>query len=328
MENLARVNDNNFDRLQARRGLTVKNNSQMSKVSEHGLGIEAAERQDAAVRAKLEARVQGLNQLLAELNSLQFQLASFGLHTKEKQKTLLTAALGHVDLIRNREDLPIGASKPLRVVRNAMVSIREGLMTGSYSKQERQNLSIHEVETARTAVQALLDKSVARLEQVGHEPVEAGMEEVDAQTAAVIARVQDMKTALLAIKTKPLVLSRAPIVPVTTTNLRLDKLTAMGVKAESMGGYPVLHDQRIIGINRDALQADARGKPERAIEAATRFMASLRETVAPLTMVCSRATPHSGGSWYWVADRATLKALRDAAGGTINVADWGFGFGD
>lgn len=331
MENLIRVNDNNFDRLQARRGLTVKNNSQMSKVSEHGLGIEAAERHDAAVRVKLEARVEGLTQLAADLNKLHLDLAELGvrgLAGKSSQVQLLTASLEHVEQIRARTDLPVGAARPLRIVRNALVSVREGLVAGSYTKSGRHNLSIHEAGVARDEVMAQLEKAKVRLNAAALNPVEAGMEELDAQTATLIARVQDMRTALTAIRTRPLVLSRAPIVPVTSTVLQLRKLQEMGIKAESLGGYPLLHDQRIIGVNRDALQADAKGVTEKVIEAATRFMDSMRKSVTTMTMVSARAVPHSGGTWYWVADRTTLRALREAAGGNINVTDWGFGFGD
>lgn len=328
MENLVRVSDNTFDRIQVRSGLTVKNNSQMSKMSELGLGLEAADREEAANRAKLEARIQGLAQLENDLTAVGHKLAEFGVRNRENQILLLGTALTDIDVIRNNAELPVGASRPLRTIRNAIVSIREGLTSGAYSKEERRALEIHEVLQARATVRTLKEKSQKRLEALGLNPVDAQTEELDASTAQILAQTALLKNSLLSIKNKPLVLTRAPIVPVTATRLDLAKLAAAGIRAENLGGYPLIHDQRIIGVNRDALQADARGNRERAIEAATRYMASLREAVAPLTMVSDKAEQKHAGSWYWVADRSTLRALREASGGNINVTDWGFGFGD
>lgn len=325
MENLVRVNDNNFDRLQARRGLTVKNNSQMSKVGDLGLGIEAAERQDAAARAKLEARITSINSLDRQLQELGVVVATFGLKSKSNQILTLTAALETLDQIRAQPELPIGAAKPLRMIRNAMVSVREGLMTGAYTKSERAGLEIHEIIEARAALSQMKTKATDRLELMAS--VKAPAHEINDNDVKALQTTATAKGALDAIRSRPNVLCMAPIIPVLAGRLDLNKLRAAGVRCEMVGGYPMIYDQRVIGVNKDAIQADARGKPERAIEAATRYMVSLREAVAPLTMVAARAVAHAGGSWYWVADRGTLRALQQAAGGNINVTDWGFGFG-
>lgn len=325
MENLIRVNDNNFDRLQARRGLTVKNNSQMSKVGDMGLGIEAAERQDAAVRAKLEARINSINALDTQLQEVGLLVATFGLKTKSAQINTLTTALENLDEIRAQAELPVGASRPLRLIRNAVVSVREGLITGSYTKTERAGLEITEIVEARKILADMKVKAVDRMELITASKAPAtdlGDNDVKALQTTAKAR-----GALDAIRNRPQVLCMAPVIPVLSGRLDLAKLKAAGIKCEMVGGYPMIYDQRIIGVNRDAIQADARGKPERAIEAATRYMVSLREAVAPLTMVSARAVAQSGGSWYWVADRNTLRALQLAAGGNINITDWGFGFG-
>lgn len=325
MENLIRVNDNNFDRLQARRGLTVKNNSQMSKVGDMGLGIEAAERQDAAVRAKLEARINSINSLDKQLQELGVVVATFGLKSKSDQIMTLTAALEALDSIRDQPELPVGASRPLRLISNAMVSVREGLMTGSYTKTERAGLEITEIIEARQILAGLKTKAEARMEVIT--AAKAPALEIDESSVKALTTTARAKGALDAIRNRPNVLCMAPIIPVLAGRLDLAKLKAAGIKCEMVGGYPMIYDQRIIGVNRDAIQADTRGKPERAIEAATRYMVSLRDAVAPLTMVSAKAQAYAGGSWYWVADRQTLRALQQAAGGNINISDWGFGFG-
>jgi hypothetical protein len=96
---------------------------------------------------------------------------------------------------------------------------------------------------------ALVESSRHRLEKiVADSSAESDMEDFYKNAGEVIKRTEHEAVKILPIKDKPFVLTRAPIVPMDGS-ISAEKLPQLGFKSESISGYPVIHNQLVLGIN-------------------------------------------------------------------------------
>src|SRR5271163_4896155 len=113
MKNPVRIVDSNFDRLQARQGLSARNNSQMEKiVSVLQVGSKAGP-DDAQILAKAEHRVHALKELRSKLAEATIAVSQLYVVSKPKQLQKLTAALSSVREISDSKP-PVGVKKYLK----------------------------------------------------------------------------------------------------------------------------------------------------------------------------------------------------------------------
>src|ERR1700692_4831233 len=127
---MMRVADSNFDRLQARSGLTAKNQSQMEKIiSALQIGSKAGP-DDAQILMKAEKRVTALKELRAQLATATVAVSQLYVVSKPKQLQRLTAALKAVKTIAESKP-PVGVQTHLRAALNELTSLREGVYVGA-----------------------------------------------------------------------------------------------------------------------------------------------------------------------------------------------------
>ena len=125
---------------------------------------------------------------------------------------------------------------------------------------------------------------------------------------------------------KDFVIHRAPIIPMSTPPIQFEKLAALGFVAERLGGYTVLEDQLVLGLNS--------GYTQRALQ-------ELRKTpAATAEMIVGQLEQKSGrkyeiihgqgkgvGQWWWLMTSKDLDRLRQACmGGRMKITNWGFAF--
>lgn len=125
---------------------------------------------------------------------------------------------------------------------------------------------------------------------------------------------------------KDFVIHRAPIIPMSTPPIQFEKLAALGFSAERLGGYTVIEDQMVLGLNS--------GYTQRALQ-------ELRKTpAATAEMIVGQLEQKSGrkyeiihgqgkgvGQWWWLMTSKDLDRLRQACmGGRMKITNWGFAF--
>jgi hypothetical protein len=322
VEPLVRSKDNLFDKSQAHRGLTAKNNSQMSRVIEYGVSASAAEREDAEKRAKLEARIVSLKKTIAYVDEANGQLALLPtLSTEEAKNKLLAKVTKRMTALYEHPNLPLGASTPMRKMRNELISAREGFIADGVLA------AFNEGEEAATKLKATLQSAEETLAILIHGN-DVYMDKLYERAREIIERTGSESRRLESLRDKPMVISRIPIVPLTDPPLNPDQLNRLGVKTENLGGYPLIHNQLVIGINKTALAQKGR-KVEKPMEAVERYLKILSKQMGRnITTVSNQGVPGQGGVWYWLADERTINAFRKAGRDQLKIRSWGFGWGE
>lgn len=337
MKNVQRVADTNFDRFQAKQGLTAKNQSQMTKLLPMLQVGSKAGPDDAQVLAKMEARLTALKELRASLHKTTISLAKLHIVDKEQQLKKLTIARKKVVAIAESKP-PVGVSKALRACLNELTSLREGVYVGTATT--RKTLAIVACSDAVEHVDGLIAKTTKRLEAAKSQTQAGSGDPVfQDEVVKVIQRTAEDAHKLESLKGKSFVVCRVPVVAVAKTMLDANKLKAKGFKAEDIGGYPVLHNQLVIGINKAMLnlkknEMDEQGnslKPlstDRWVNAADQVLAMIRkQTKVKYQLVDARPYGHAGGAWFWAMPERDLNLFATSfPGKAVSLQSWGFGF--
>jgi len=219
---------NNFDKLEAAGLYSPADNSE-------------------GMKAKTEARVQELTTLIAKLQRVEAYLAE--LYTLEKPKQLKRLAAAHNGLkALYQQKLPVGAKKHIEACLNEVISLREGVYA-SNSRLDRQTLALTASHQARKSLQALAESAEHRLEKVvADSSSELDLEDFYKKAADIINKNQAEAGKVESIKDKPWVLVRIPVVT-DDRSVSAERLPRLGFKSESLSGYPVIHNQLVLGVN-------------------------------------------------------------------------------
>jgi hypothetical protein len=337
MKNPVLIADSNFDRLQARRGLTAKNQSQMDKiVSALQIGSKAGP-DDAEILAKAEKRVASLKELRAQLTDATVKVSTLYVASKPKQLQRLTAALKTVTEIANSKP-PVGVKNHLRAALNELTSLREGVYTGAATSKKA--LSLISCTEAIAHVDSLISVAEARyssLKVTASPDDQLWTEEIE----NVIRQTTEDSKSLQSLKTKDWVLSRVPVIVVAkasnkaaTGYLSVDALKRAGLKVSSLGGYPVLHNQLVIGINPRVFgMSDEDKKKGKSVPREDWFRAAdevrklvQKQTKQKLQFVDEKAYGAAGGAWFWLMPEREIDLFASAfPGKAVKLQNWGLG---
>jgi hypothetical protein len=219
---------NNFDKLEA-------------------AGLYAPADNTEGQKAKIEARVNDLGILISKVSKVEAFLSVLPTLEKPRQlKRLASAGKGLRELLAT--PLPQGTKKHIEACLNEVISLREGIFASNTSL-DKTMLALTASSKARTELSALVESSRHRLEKiVADSSAESDMEDFYKNAGEVIKRTEHEAVKILPIKDKPFVLTRAPIVPMDGS-ISAEKLPQLGFKSESISGYPVIHNQLVLGIN-------------------------------------------------------------------------------
>lgn len=203
--------------------------------------------------------------------------------------------------------------------------------------------AMNEITSAREAVYVALAKSprldfstLAAAVQEVSSMIDAQKQRMSSavQSAAASSEIEDANDVFHRVATeapkvelgnKPYSLYRVPVVAVSSPPLSPDKLRTNGIKAEPAHGYTVIHNQVVLGISMQR----AAEKGEKPLDVAQRLIKMLsRQTGRRLMLVEQQSYGYRHASYYWLADEATLNAMRRSS---INqsapvFSSWGFAF--
>jgi hypothetical protein len=334
MKNPQRVVESNFDKLQARQGLAAKNQSQMVKLLPQLQLAGKKEKPEEHVQQKLEARSKGLKQLKANLDKVVVSVSKLYVVDREQQLKKLTSSLKKVKGIIDNKP-PLGVQKHLRACVNELTSLREGVYTGA--AVDKKTLSILACTKAVAHVETLITSNTKALKRLkagaeGAAEISAADEEqMYGDIAKVLQQTQKESKNINDLKERQFVVTRVPIIPLSKLPLNPEKLKAQGFKAEGLGGYPVMHNQLVLGINKSMLEVrdiSKAIKPETILEAAKKVKTLIeKQTKQKLYFVDEKPYGAIGGAWFWLMNERELSAFAKAFPGRhVQLTRFGFAF--
>lgn len=237
---------NNFDKLEA-------------------AGLVAGPDDTENMKFKTEARVAQLGDLIGKVVKVQAYLAELYVLPRPRQLKRLTAA--HTALRGlHAEKLPVGAKKHIEACLNEVISLREGVFSSNTSL-DKQTLALTASAKAKTELQSMVEAATLRLEKVmADSSSEMDMEEFYRKAEDVIKKNQVEMFKLLPIADKPWIMIRVPVAVGQVGVLSTEKLPGLGFKSDSISGYPVLHNQLVLGINPKTLASHSNETVQRLAE--------------------------------------------------------------
>lgn len=342
MKNPQRVVDSTFDKLQARQGLAGKSMSQMTKLLPM-LNLAAKKTpEESQVKAKLELRLKKLENLKAQVGNLVLLVSN--LHKVDNPKRLkrLTKALLSIDtLLANK--VPLGTAKLLKISKNELVSIREG----AYINPLLNKNDLDAVETLGIPdkLDKLINQTQANLNELKPKVVNSADEEqlLYSSIESVLSETKLQESSVEALKTEKFVVATVSIVPMSSYVINANALTAKGFKVVDMGGYPVLHNQLVVGINRKLIDKERAEKAKidlndskavkklgetSVFDEAEKIRKILEKQHAQdYRFVFDRPHGASGGAWFWLMRQRDLDAFVSTfPGGQAKLLRFGFAF--
>jgi hypothetical protein len=292
-QNVVRVSDNLFDRIQAGNGLTAKNQSQMSKIT---ILPDVAEEP-----VSREPYIEALKDFHARIAALLMNLTDLGELSNRGRVVRLTTSLELLAKARKKK-VPYGLGKFVRAAVNELVSLREAATIGDLKDDQ---IDLRSTKAILTQIEVLLVKE-AELANTGSETDEVF--EGDVEGVLALANAQ---TTLPPLDGNVFVLARVPVVPVPATGfLATKKVKALGFDAQDAGGYAILSNQIVIGVSP---------KSAKDIHIALEQFSAER-----LVLVDSRGHGKNGVMWYWVLREEDLARFSQAfSGGALKLQSWG-----
>lgn len=139
------------------------------------------------------------------------------------------------------------------------------------------------------------------------------------EEAKQVLKKYDKQATKLEFGKRDYMISRAPVIPISSIPFDIATAKRAGLAVENIGGYLLLNNQMVLGFRR----LD-KGKAKDAVKEMVEQLT--RATGRKLMLVTDRSAPYKGDIWFWIADQPTLNALRKAGHGTLQIRDWGFGF--
>lgn len=316
------------------------------------LSFSEEERQSraSALRARL-ARLSGVHTKVRKLNAA---LANLAVAPRHKQLVLLASASKYVSDI----DPPPGVKPMLTIVGNELQSLHEGVQAKAV---EPSDLLLMSGVRALKEIEALAAKTVENI----HKLEGAGIDDFEGNSA-LLKKNQAAKEKIPAFNGKEFVVGRAPVA-FTFANKQKhssvgyaddELLEQQGFKTDNLGGYTVVHNQLVIGIDTDAVydkttdedgnvtkvrqrEKEAvvvfkKGKPTRVLRAKDREHIDIARRVLRMleqqasvkyAFISELGATLNGGQFFWVMPAVDFARFnRVFPGGHAKIDKWGFAF--
>lgn len=274
--------------------------------------------------------------LNSELEQLRKQLTALSpsgrLNTVLSQLDLIQSITA--GLVKSCKDVKL--KRRLSVFHNRTSSLSGGLRTLDYTttdlvKYRAKSLSsLRDIQESTTASKKKLGQLVS-----GEEDIETAVDRQssDGKMAALfkdydmtMSRYSSHSSLIRSLHSKNFILSKAPIVPMSNPPLIYDKLKDVGFEVGKIGGYAVLENQLVLGLNGAYLKLmreDLRKTDKQTAE----MLKSQIEQKSKRKYEMIFGLTKGVGNWYWLLSESDLNRLNKTSfGGHVNITNWGFAF--
>lgn len=320
--NVQRVADSNFDRMQARTGLTAKNQSQMNKLLPALRMGSKLDDTETTMRKALE-RADALNMLAQNLTEVERGLKKIHRKSYDRRMLALTEAL-HTLTTLSKSKPPQGTTKLIRHCLNEITSLREGVYTG-----EAESAADLELTMVPSAIQKIRELAV----RAGHRLMEARAEDEgrdshddlnEEEVSEVMSRANASEL-ILKLRETPVLFARTAVMPIPEkAPFNVRAVRAAGFEVDTLGGYPVVYDQIVMGINPKLL-VQTHGVLHEYLTTARKYVrACSRREGRDLIFVDDRPHGLGPGVWFWIMDADRISSFAQAfPGSAIKLRGWG-----
>lgn len=216
---------------------------------------------------------------------------------------------------------PKGSSTYLRYLRNEIVSTREALATGAYTKSALRRLELEWPQQALDKTVHLIRRAERKLQQLDQETPEE-LDPLDSMLETLEEVNGDSrKLALLSKAENGYLMVRVPLVVIGAP---VSALVKNKIPHKNLGGYAALLNQRVIGVRGSLIERDKKGRAKETIkDVAERLLAALAPSVGRLSIINPHTPTFAGGVWFWVSAEDEINTLRRALGPSL-ISPWGF----
>lgn len=283
----------------------------------------------------LEVRVPIAQDFLKFVTNVERYVGELPEYTNKKRIAFTNAVLKRLDEVK----VPIGLKLYVTKFQNEIESARDAFQTGDIPFED---ISFDSVKELKKITETLIDSLNTRITDLKENGVDLSY--VRDETKAVEDTLQNANKEmqrLARIKNKPYLVCKAPVIPVPHNAYFIMENLKRWFRISAIGGYPILHDQLVVGVNRSVTK-------QSSTETTLREVIKKLETRKGVKYIkiaahgASAAVAGRGIVWYWLMpeDSAELfrKCFRNygAAGvvGTktlglqgIAIRDWGFADG-
>lgn len=306
----------------------------------------------------LQARLSLLADVHTKLRKLNVYLGSIAVSDKQRQLKVLRSATNYLETFK---EVPTGVKPLLATIANELVSLREGIMADAVQSKDLVLISGVRAVIAVTDLQVVALAHKARIES------QLNVEGATDENEALILKNQKFKAAIPKLGSKDFVVARAPVAFTfqqknghsSVGYVDTGSIASLGFKVDNLGGYTVLYDQLLVGVNTDAVfdvsSENTNGKTvktrQRVSENAITFKKGTptkvvkrrdkdyldvalhvkkqleKRTNQPYAFVSETPQGHEGGHWFWLMPTRDLNRLARAfPGGHAKINRWGFAF--
>lgn len=324
MENNQRVVDSCFDRMQARNGLTAKNQSQLGKlIPMLQLGAKNSKDGEAGL-ASLSDRMSSLRALIDRSREAFRRLPTMGTVSKERQLKRLTDALAVVKSLRD-DGVPQGTAKALRALKNELTSLREIAYLGELNEE---TLDLTALRNWDVLLVQLLETSQTRFDEQrmlltsDQEEQTPALSESELKDPVFSPKMKDVLNTVSGSSGSlpkpeagaPFTLGRTSVIPVPKTMIDERVLKARGFKYQNLGGYFVLADQVLVTID-----------PASELTIDDVLKSIRKNTKQCYAQVVNQGMPLRGHVWHWIMREPELDAFTSAfPAKSLQLRNWGF----
>lgn len=286
---------------------------------------------------KMEARIKGLHKVHAGMQKL--VLAAGNLYLAEKPKQLRALTTAQARLTELRALKVNGTARLLDSCANEITSLKEGLFTGAVSARNKKELVLTTCSAMLANVSELIKKAeqtrllLASQDDEGNSVLAEEAE--DEQLMNVIKRSSKLKDTLPKLqKGKLYTVGRAPVVVVTDPGgvqrrnkaasfVNIALLERSGFKVDNLDGYAILHNQMVIGVDKENLP---KGVTTRDVAAAVakKMSGAAKKT---FSFIMPKSYEYRRLAWFWLMPEVELNQFAKAfPGGRVKLNEWGFAF--
>lgn len=256
-------------------------------------------------------------------------------YTNKKRVAFTNAVLKRLNEVK----VPIGLKVYVTKFQNEIESARDAFQVGDVALEDISFDSVQEVKKITQTLISSLNTRITDLKENGLD-LSYVRDETNAVHDTLENASKEMQR-LARIKNKPYLVCKAPVIPVPYNAYLIIESLRKSFRISAIGGYPILHDQLVVGVNRSVTKQNS---TETTLKEVIKKLEARKgvKYVKIAAHGASAAVAGRGIIWYWLMSKEDAEKFRKcfrnygAAGMVatktlglqgIAIRDWGFADG-
>ena len=283
---------------------------------------------------KLETRLPQTQEFLTFLERVEGYIRQLDTYTPKKRVRFADAVLKKLESIK----IPFGLKTPFIKFQNEMESARDAFLLGDVHISK---ISFEHFLSLKESTHNLIFKLNERIAEIKDQTSDINyLKEQEEVLRISLAHANAEMQKLRRIRNRPYLIARAPVMPIPgSAYFVFDKLKTY-FRVSIICGYPILHDQLVVGINQNIVHS-----VESTLNELIRTLES-RKPVKYLRVVKNGVASKLSGKgviWFWLMSEDDANRLRSClrsygtakssltkenmARQNISIRSWGFADG-